>query len=54
MTISQEMARKIRKLYPNDCKIVKIKMLYGREVGKYIREIEEAHNKTAKSKLHFP
>lgn len=48
----EKMIEGMRKLFPN-APIVKIKMLYEKEVLKYVMESENAHKKAAKSKLRF-
>ena len=53
MSISSEIAKEMQVLFPDDCKIVKIKLLHTRAVRKYVMGIEKAHRKAAHSKLSF-
>lgn len=53
MSKSYEIAKEMEKLFPGQCKIVKIKMKHVKEVRAYIRKIEEAHKKAANSNLVF-
>lgn len=52
-TASNKIAEALLKLYPSECKIVKINMLHERAVRAYIMGIEKAHKMAAKSKLRF-
>ena len=47
-----ELADAMKKLFP-DAPIIKIKMLHSKAVRKYVMQIEEGHNRAAKSKLKF-
>ena len=53
MSISSEIAKEMLKLFPDKCRVIKVKMLYEKEVRKYLMETEKAHKRAAKSKLHF-
>lgn len=48
-----ELAKKIASQFGERCESVKVEMKYAKEVQHFIREIEEAHNKAAKSELVF-
>lgn len=50
---NEKFAKKLKKLFGDEVKEVKIDLLYQEEVNKYIMEIEEAHKKAAHSKLMF-
>jgi len=54
MGLGQDIAKEMLRLYPNKCKIVRIKMLHGDAVRAYVAKIEEAHKKAGESRLHFP
>ena len=53
MGTSQDLVKEMQRLYPNDCKIIKVKMLYEKEVRKYLMQTEKAYRKASKSKLRF-
>ena len=53
MSTSSEIAKEMQRLFPNDCKIVEIKMLHTKAVRKYVMGIEKAHRKATHSKLSF-
>ena len=53
MSLSAELARGMEEVL-GPGKVIKVKMLYEKEVRKYIMKIEKAHKKAAKSKLRFP
>ncbi len=53
MSISSDIAKAVKRLYPDQCKVIKIKMLYTKEVYIYVMRIEEGNKKAAKSKLRF-
>ena len=47
-------AKEMKRVYGDKCKVIKIEMLYEKEVRKYVMGIEEAHKKAKNSTLHFP
>jgi len=51
--MKNKMAEEMLKLFPDKCKIVRIKLLHTEAVRKYVMRIEEGHNKAAYSKLKF-
>ena len=53
MSTSAKIAKEMQRLFPDDCKIVEIKLLHTRAVRKYVMGIEKAHKKAACSKLSF-
>ncbi len=52
-TASQKIAKGLAELFPNEVKIIPVKMLYEKEVRKYLMETEKAHKNAANSKLTF-
>lgn len=48
------MAEKMKQLYGDRAREVKIEILYEKEAWDYVMSIEEAHKKAAKSKVTFP
>ena len=53
MSISVDIAKEMQKLFPNECRITRVKLLHEDEVTKYLMKIEEGHKRATKSKLHF-
>jgi hypothetical protein len=53
MKTSQDIAKEVLKRFPNECKVVTIKLLHTRVVNNFVRGIENAHKKAAHSKLRF-
>lgn len=47
--ISSLIGEEMKKIFGEDAKTVKIKMLYEKEVRKYVLEIENAHKKASQS-----
>ena len=50
---SQKLTRELSKQFGDQVRPVKIEMKYTKEVGAFIRKVEEAHRATANSKLVF-
>ncbi|MEI8246999.1 MAG: hypothetical protein WCI51_14295 [Lentisphaerota bacterium] len=50
---SQKLTRELSKQFGDQVRPVKIEMKYTKEVGAFIRKMEEAHRATANSKLVF-
>lgn len=48
-----DLAKKVASRFGKGQKSVKVKMQYAKEVQRFIRKVEEAHKKAAKSKLSF-
>lgn len=48
-----ELAKAMKQLFPHSYKIVKIDILYEKEVRDYVMGIEKAHKRAAHSKLKF-
>ncbi|MFX1555030.1 MAG: hypothetical protein ACFFBV_13980 [Promethearchaeota archaeon] len=51
---SPAIAKRMKRIYGDKTKEVKITLLHEKEVRDYVMSIEEAHKKAAKSKLTFP
>jgi len=46
--------RQIKKLFPSSSiETIKVKMLYTKEISRFIKKVEKAHKLTAKSKQVF-
>jgi len=50
---SPAIAKEMLRVYGDKCKIIKVDMLYEKEVQKYVMGIEEAHKKAKNSTLVF-
>ena len=50
---SPAIAKEMLRVYGDKCKIIKIDMLYEKEVQKYVMGIEEANRKAKNSTLVF-
>ncbi|KKK61059.1 hypothetical protein LCGC14_3018120 [marine sediment metagenome] len=50
--VQKRLVEGMRKLYP-DAPIIRVKMLYEKEVRDYVMKTEEAHKRAAKSTLRF-
>jgi len=50
---SRQIAEKLKDIAGERVEIFEIELLYEEEVAEYIKGIEDAHNKSAKSKLVF-
>lgn len=50
---SPKIAEEIKKKFGDDVKTVSVKMKYTREIGRFIKKIDKAHQRTAQSTLHF-
>jgi hypothetical protein len=50
---SRDIALALEKLYPGQTKTIKVTMKYTKEVNAFIKAVEEAHARTAKSKQVF-
>ena len=50
---SPEIAREAAKVFKTEARTTKVRLLYKREVGSFLRKIEAAHKRAAKSKLVF-
>jgi hypothetical protein len=50
---SKRICKELEKLFPGQCKTVKVKMKYVKEVDDFIKKVEDAHKRTAKSKQKF-
>lgn len=50
---SPSIARKMKRIYGSSAKVVKINIRHAGEVRAYVKKIEEAHKKAAKSELSF-
>ena len=47
-------ADEAEKMFPGECKTIRnVKMLYTKEIGEFIRKMQEAHEKAGDSKLIF-
>jgi hypothetical protein len=52
--INQKVIRELQRLFPVDSiKTIRVKMLYTKEINRFIKRVERAHKLTAKSKLVF-
>jgi hypothetical protein len=51
--INQEVLRELQRLFPDSIKTIRVKILYTKEVNRFIKRVERAHKLTAKSKLVF-
>jgi len=50
----RDLAKEFKRIFGDKGKEIRIKLLYQKEVNRYVGEIEEAHKKAAKSRLTFP
>ena len=50
---SPAIAKEMERVYGNSAEVIKIKMRHEKEINGYVKKFEEAHKKTAKSKLSF-
>lgn len=50
---SQKIAEEIKKKFAQQAEIISINIKYKRNIGRFIRKIERAHKKAAKSTLSF-
>jgi len=50
---SPKIAEEIKKKFAQQTEIISINMKYKRNIGRFIRKIERAHKKAAKSTLSF-
>lgn len=52
-TASMKIAEAFRKIFGNKVEIIKVKMLYTKEVRQFIRQANAAYEATKNSKLKF-
>ena len=43
MSISTKIAKEIKKVFENRCKSIKVEIKHEKEVGEFVRKIEQAH-----------
>ena len=52
-TASMRIAEAFKKRFGDRVKTIKVKMLYGKEVSAFIRQVDAAHETTKNSTLRF-
>jgi len=50
---SPKIAEEIKRKFSNQTEIISVNMKYKRNIGRFVRKIERAHNKAKKSTLSF-